>query len=1750
MDSPPPPSFDRAAQQSWRGDRDDSSISQSNPASTAGQDSHTSLFATWREQPWNTVSIGRWLKTFFMRAFFTLLAVGLIILLFYSLLAVYHPTPLVAGFVTSAYPPIETPLLGTSDQETLSRLSQYKATFLTPPVISLDNVSKDLAEKSAEEMTDVLVKSLKATRPGGPEKNTAILYLSMAGTVDRRGRACLIPPVIYKNAAIDVEKNYLPIEVLFTRLRAAVDPKIHIIVILDCCRPGTWPLSIGDGAFAGGVEASLGAASLDRFWTVLPCSPGQTSDESPLHGSSAFAYFFAEGVQGAADRAPYGNRDRTVDLSELMAFLADRVDQWAHSACGVRQTPAIYPALKPNEAAITPKVSRIGFFSDRIKNVVKPNRKADVAGPSLEVDAIGSTRRNSWIKERWLVSESIRTLAISYKPLVWQKYLQVLLRAEKLCQIGGNSQELARIAAQVEQFENDLRSVRALQVDDLPSLRLAKLLDVNTSALSPEGNAILLRDGLAAYVTTIPDPKKPIPPWARAESSGQWKAGAMVAWDWLQDHVRSGSHIDHAALERWLECVGRQSIETAVDPQEIHVIRMMARWIDPAVWDASQPLMAELIGLVGMVGEACYAENIRADSFAERCSLLIKAEEAVREAIDLAMVGDPASIARAGELAREAEGVLGKCIELTDELSAAMALIDTLNDEVPWFIAYGVDVARGAIVRSSGRESFSGEFPLGNMDWQILIRKTNALRQELSATTDNVMEKSFSAFDEAIKAVRDSREAVEAEFLPLKASFLRHCEIMSNTSPDTPESLAAIRQILRTPLVRGDVRARLLQRAEILANRFGDLIASDAAGKLAKNDVPAAATTAGWISWNDFLVHPLIPFFIDDAQGPSARPATPIEVSQAVGDQIGRLVSAAQTLTEAVVDVGNGRNGMDRELEKAEVLDAESSESSDKALARAVDSTRRLSVVISQTDWSGTFEMRKGYRILWHNRFMSAARRTIGDFWAGVEPGDPHWYLAAARLFVLKADAVVSRYRAYRVQQRTDLLRQLEQLEKSEGGLLDLTTKPDSLTLHGPTISPAASANQTTLRRLTPGLPPGIGMVWLAVAENAKPLPIIGFGSSNGALPTTRLPCAIPSGDAPEAISWYVTAPPRIANVVDAPHTLDLVFWFRGHRIVRGLPVFGAASERTVGWRRQVMPAPRVSLHGYTARNQSVAVIFDASGSMGERLLDGRTRLESGREALYEVLNQMAEGGGWNASLWVYGHRTRWSRDTKGSYTAGFTELGQRERDAALKAGKKFALVPGDDVEQLMPMQPLSPLEVVTIRSTLDRLQPGGETPLYRAINESLRSDFALRDPGPGHVLVVTDGANEQSGGRMATVNEVIRTLSRVNARRTTPNEVRIDVIGFDMPPGECDREMRLQDLQSLAADSGGKYFDATDPGRLATALRRSLRLSRWGVEGAGAPAEKILLDHELRLREPPDGRTDTYDVVLDAGPSSPRRGISVSGGESLDLQVVGNGRALEFQRYTGGTEQGLRDSRSLIADPNDPRKRWFVGAHQVRREPQAVRFPLSIQNGDPTGFSPRPEEMWAEVRPRTADNALGAPYVFWDIEWQPSRPVPVIDLVAPAWPANAVAAEIRVWFRFKPTPPGTVIPLADLVPGVERVFDINNMPGSRVRLFLQPLGGEPEALLTVTEEHDSIPAGDLPVVRVAVPGSCTKVIHAWQPGTTQVQHSFTLATVRGQLAPNAACLITDRREILKGAVGLEDDLETAKPLSVPVPLE
>jgi hypothetical protein len=363
-------------------------------------------------------------------------------------------------------------------------------------------------------------------------------------------------------------------------------------------------------------------------------------------------------------------------------------------------------------------------------------------------------------------------------------------------------------------------------------------------------------------------------------------------------------------------------------------------------------------------------------------------------------------------------------------------------------------------------------------------------------------------------------------------------------------------------------------------------------------------------------------------------------------------------------------------------------------------------------------------------------------------------------------------------------------------------------------------------------------------------------------------------------------------------------------------------------------------------------LVFDCSGSMGQRLPDGRTRLEAGRSALYEVLETIARDGGWSVSVWLYGHRTRWKRNDRGEFQAELTDAGKAAEKQVLTEGRKFSLLPGDDIEQVMRLQPLVPLQVARIRSIVDAVKPGGETPLYLAINEALQTDFGAGNPGPAHVLVVTDGANDQSGGRITTSSDVRRTLSQVNFRRSEQDQVRIDVVGFDLEPGVYDRQIRLQDVQSVAADSRGRFFDAGDAQGLTEALKSSLDIQKWRVQATtGEQPISVGLNQSVELPQPIPGTSPTYDVALESvGGGLPRR-VSVSGGEGLELFVSGGGSGLEFRRYDGGLEQGLRDASTNLPDPISPDRRWFLGAHLARRQGSTVVFPVSFQTATPMGF-------------------------------------------------------------------------------------------------------------------------------------------------------------------------------------------------------
>ncbi|MBM4022998.1 MAG: VWA domain-containing protein [Planctomycetes bacterium] len=593
------------------------------------------------------------------------------------------------------------------------------------------------------------------------------------------------------------------------------------------------------------------------------------------------------------------------------------------------------------------------------------------------------------------------------------------------------------------------------------------------------------------------------------------------------------------------------------------------------------------------------------------------------------------------------------------------------------------------------------------------------------------------------------------------------------------------------------------------------------------------------------------------------------------------------------------------------------------------------------------------------------------------------------------------------------------------------------------------------------------------------------------------------------------------------------------------MPVAAADVPRTTTWQPGPDRAPRVTVRGETPRPQSVAVVFDCSGSMGQRTSDGRTRLEAGRAALTRVIDQLAGSGHWRVSLWLYGHRTRWSRDQQGRYTAGLTALGEKAEADAARGGRPFTLVPGGDVEQVLTMQELTGAVVAQIQDTLAPLEPGGETPLYLAISEAVGNDFGGgREDTPGYVLVVTDGANDQTGGRYVTAAAVEDQIARLNGRRR--ERLRVDVIGFALGMDTSERASRMDDVRNLATTTGGRFYEAADATALVRALRESLRMLHWQVRGPNAPNGSQPLGSSVDLPMPPSDTEVTYDALLEAGAVAPLRRFGVHAGDAIDLYATVGGRALEFRRYDGGTEQGIRDARSPVLDPLQQARRSFVAAHMAQRSGVDIRFPVSIQNADPTQFSPRPTELWFEVRPLGEGGAPLPPFVFYDPSYQGGRTVPVLDLVAAQWPAAATQAEIRGWFRFDTTAPDLTVDLSDIRPGADRTLTVPNLAD----LTLTVSVGTPDANgmvgVSVVEIHPAAVANQLPRLRLTATGDVRRATHVVESSSGRVRHEFMLQGTAAGLPSDAVIAVTDRQRIISGACALTAD--GSPPLRVTVP--
>lgn len=177
-----------------------------------------------------------------------------------------------------------------------------------------------------------------------------------------------------------------------------------------------------------------------------------------------------------------------------------------------------------------------------------------------------------------------------------------------------------------------------------------------------------------------------------------------------------------------------------------------------------------------------------------------------------------------------------------------------------------------------------------------------------------------------------------------------------------------------------------------------------------------------------------------------------------------------------------------------------------------------------------------------------------------------------------------------------------------------------------------------------------------------------------------------------------------------------------------------------------------------TQPSREVLLIIDSSGSMKEKTSDGIEKMTAARQALQKVLPQLE---GEHVGLLLFGHRVAGNR-------AGCCE----------------------DIELAIPIGPLSASKFT---STVNRIQPLGNTPLAQSLWFAKDVLTKREKDVQKTVIVLTDG-NETCNGDPQAAAAALASLG-IN--------VKVHVVGFAVT------DQQERQLKSIAASGNGEYTSA-----------------------------------------------------------------------------------------------------------------------------------------------------------------------------------------------------------------------------------------------------------------------------------------------------------------------------------------------------
>jgi hypothetical protein len=1661
---------------------------------------------------------------------------------------------LVAGFIVwLIWTPMRTPFL-------IAAVTDYSAPI--PPnawagedaqrFLALDKseilTCSEVAWQSAEQGLRELCRQLDAAKPGGPRRDLVIVYLSMHGAVDQNGEPCLLPPGASRhNSGAWLRLSDL-LDELFVKDRPGKPPaSVKKLLVLDANRmDANWRLGLLYNAFADKLQATVEAAGIPNLCVINSSSPGQIGWAAPELGGSVFGYFFAQGLKGAADVEETGNGDRVVSLGELSEYLKTHVAQWVGENRADSQQPMLI-----SQGADWPLV------------YAQSREKTAIAGAAEQNDP-----RWKEIAQLWTIHDQLRRKTpYRWNPVGWEEFQQTLLRLEQLISAGqayqkeyqdtkreadvladeisraGSDEQIAAYslplarqtgnwptADQLKQLpapwkkppeQADVSTPPKLSDDKPaepgktegksqtakgePSKDAEKLAKKPGESLGAPAVADSAKDGEkklpADSVAAKPTEKSPEKPAVTQSDVPRYDylAAAAESWNWFLEHPSRRS------LPELLRFIDRGEKRPKADVVEILFLRMLDAHLDPDVWEAeSDPIKMALLARDAAERAACPADE---RTWYWTRSITDRADADRRLAEDDLFVGTPEKI-------KEAVALLSK---ITDRANNANAY--------PEAIRQNQDIAAAFAMRDRAlaETPYLAEWMLGRLHADA---SRDAKLRELIENTQAFC----SALDESAKtgqwtaALRDARQKTAAAHGELQAVYDKQCSTLATAGEDRL-TLREIGAALEVPLASGSLRNELREK---YLRIIGEKIGADATDRrfapsgtsAGKSDIAGQAAASAYLSrlksWSD---HPAL--MILGATQSGASGGEQLKSLARQGEQVRQALRSMPSDTEKRLAESSKmlKQSGDVDLNPAVVREG-------RAVADRL--VRSAAALLGKRPWSDPSaepasqlrNLDRGFMLLWQSE------RTLKDFW-GPPPGAKESYFAlVSRDYFGAANRLLGNTKDTRLG-NVDLAallasRQRAAKEGIQPKAADLSLMPDD----------AAAKNNMSVA-LSGNLPKGEAAIYVARGDGR----ILTLQDPQKR-PFRRIGIPVTDIQGAPRLDYLV---PNDEQLIGA-NSLEAVALYRGHVYQKDFTVERSTNAVEIAFAPPAYRKPTITVYGQEWRRTSVMFIFDCSGSMYELVpLEGgrkEPRLKLARETLEAILQRLAASEKpYDVGVMVYGRRVGWN-PAQGKHDEIVTR-DPNNPDRFIPRPPEVTVHPSDDVETILKIGPFTENKRLQVNRELDAVRPLGETPLYLSVIAASREFPADSAGTPRHIVVITDGFNEQSSGGPKGVlkfrKDVEDTLNEPGAKG-----IQLDIVGFNVAPKDKNEQQSLSDLQALTAQTGGAFYSVQDPSGLLKALEKSLGLLKYEVVPvAGGPtATPQLLDlgKSCAVDQPPQRKAKYIVSIVD--PDQPARAeVTLEDGDAQELYLTGprgGDRRLVHRRY----DQELRAFADNLPDPADPRHRVYVAAHLPEWQGSAVRFPISVQNADAEQFSPRPAEAWVQIKPLLPKDAAAAPtYVFYDLNLQGGRPVPVLSCLAANWPTDAKTAEIQLWLKFQKTPPDKTVTVGSRNPDLK----IDNAPDVTFEGEIRRAAktGDLSAVI-IAERH--APGTDLFNLKVEMSPAARKVMHSYYAEVGTVRNAFFLGDSEAVEISDREVLFTSRKRLMEGAVTLRSPLQVTIP--------